>query len=62
MSKEKAEEFVLAFRQGKPDEAFVKRFHAAQSDDERFALYTEAAAGFDVTASDLHVRAQCNNA
>ena len=55
MSKEKAVEFVLAFRQGRPDEAFIKRFQAAQSDDERFALYAEAAAaaGFDVTASDI---------
>ena len=53
MVKEKAKEFLIAFRQGKPDEAFAKRFQEAQSDDERFALYTEAAAGFDVTASDI---------
>ena len=53
MSKEKAREFVLAFRQRKPDVEFAKRFEAAQSDDERFALYAEAAAGCDVTASDI---------
>lgn len=53
MSKEKAKEFLIAFRQGEPDEAFAKRFREAQSDDERFALYAEAAAGCDVTASDL---------
>ncbi len=53
MSKEKAKEFLIAFRQEKPDEAFAKRFREAHSDDERFALYAEAAAGCDVTASDF---------
>ena len=55
MSKEKAKEFLIAFRQGEPDEAFAKRFREAQSDDERFALYAEAAAaeGLDLTAADI---------
>ena len=55
MSKEKAKEFLIAFRQTQPDEAVINRFQEAQSDDERFMLYAEtaAAAGYDVTASEI---------
>ncbi len=53
MSTEAAKKYLLEIRQGEPDEAFAKRFREARSDDERFALYAEAAAGCDVTASDL---------
>ena len=55
MSKETAKAFLTAFRQKEPDEAFVNRFREVQSDDERLALYVEAAAaaGCDLTAADI---------
>ena len=51
MSKEKAVEFVLAHWRNGPDEALERKMKEAQSDDERFALYVEAAAGWDLTAA-----------
>ena len=53
MSKEKAKEFVLAHWRNEPDEALERKMKEAQSDDERLALYVEAAAGWDLTAADI---------